>query len=159
MMGGGRKERFILPDGTDLEIIAFSPPAVPLAEEVRVGSGCGHGGTEIRYKAMLDPAASGAPVLCAPSACAACGGGLIYPVDWARSSRGAWNVRLRCPDCEAQCSVVLDREGVEHLNRTIFRDAQALARQARAVSRRNFEEEGAKLVRALALDLILPMDF
>ena len=51
------------------------------------------------------------------------------------------------------------REAVEELNRTLYRHAQALARQADSLSRRNFEEEAEKFVRALACDLILPMDF
>ena len=67
--------------------------------------------------------------------------------------------RAALPHCETQRSVVLDREGVEAFNREIYLGSQALAREADSMTRRNFAEESAKLVEALARDLILPMDF
>jgi hypothetical protein len=153
-----RRERFVFPDGTTFDIIAFAPPQTRAHEttilRARPPARCD--GAKPREAA---PPAEGAPVSHAPSACAVCGGAFVYPVDWARNRDGDWNVRLRCPECEAQRLIVLGREGVEDLNRTLYLRAQAMAREADQLSRRNFEEEAAKLVWALSLDLILPMDF
>ena len=55
--------------------------------------------------------------------------------------------------------MLLDRAGVEEFNRELYFGTQALAREADLMSRRNFEEEAAKIVAALGRDLILPMDF
>jgi hypothetical protein len=55
--------------------------------------------------------------------------------------------------------VTLGRASVEHLNRELYRGAQALAREADRVTRRNFEDEVDRIVAALERDLILPMDF
>ena len=49
--------------------------------------------------------------------------------------------------------------GVEQFNRELYLGAQAVAREADRMCRSNFEEESARLVEALARDLILPMDF
>jgi hypothetical protein len=105
------------------------------------------------------PAAEGARLPAAPSVCSRCAGEFLYPEDWERNRDGGWNLLMRCPSCETRTRIVLGREAVEDLNRTLYRRAQALAREADALSRRNFEEEAGKLVRALARDLILPMDF
>jgi RNase P subunit RPR2 len=149
-----RRERFIFPDGTALEIVVFS------------SSPRGHAGV---HRATRDsgpvrddppaPHADGARLVAAPGVCSRCASDLLYPEDWERNRDGDWNVVMRCPDCEAHIRIVLGREAVEELNRTLYRHAQAFAREADHLSRRNFEEEAEKLVRALARDLILPMDF
>jgi hypothetical protein len=149
-----RRERFIFPDGSALEIVVFSASGDPSAhwqarpqEQARPAPEPGA------------PAADGACLTAAPSVCGRCASELLYPLDWERNRDGGWNILMRCPNCETRISIVLDREGVEELNRTLYRHMQALARQADTLSRRNFEEEAAKLVHALAGDLILPMDF
>jgi hypothetical protein len=97
--------------------------------------------------------------MAAPSVCGCCANEFLYPEDWERNRDGDWNLVMRCPNCETRIHIVLGREAVEELNRTLYRHAQALARDADRLSRSNFEEEAEKLVRALACDLILPMDF
>ena len=88
-----------------------------------------------------------------------CGCDLVYPEDWERNCESGWNLLLRCPNCELRRRVVVDREGVETFNRDFYRSSQALARDADSLTRCNFAEEATKLIEALALDLILPMDF
>ncbi len=87
------------------------------------------------------PEADGARLTAAPSVCSRCAGEFLYPEDWERNRDGDWNLLMRCPNCEARTRIVLGREAVEDLNRTLYRHAQALAREADALSRRNFEEE------------------
>jgi hypothetical protein len=160
--GSDRRELFIFPDGTPVEIIVFAPAArarhaVPRRQ--RSGPAAAPQKPAAGPDAAPAPPPFGSREERAPCACPMCGSDLLYPVDWARNREGDWNIRLRCPNCEAQRHIILGREGVEALNRTLFRRAQALAREADTVSRSNFEEEAAKLVEALYRDLILPMDF
>jgi uncharacterized protein YbaR (Trm112 family) len=94
-----------------------------------------------------------------PYVCPVCRSPLVYPADWDRTGETAWVIDLRCPECETRREITLDRPGVEELNRRLYLGLQALAREAERMTRRNFEEEAAKFVAALARDLILPMDF
>ncbi len=153
-----RRERFIFPDGSSVEIVvfgpshrggeAYAPPAAWTAHDRETAAPAAHA-----------PAADGARLTAAPSVCSRCASEFLYPEDWVRNRDGGWNITMRCPNCEARVHIVLGREAVEELNRSLYRHTQALARQADTLSRRNFEEEADKLVRALARDLILPMDF
>ncbi|HSL96133.1 MAG TPA: hypothetical protein VLA35_09495, partial [Thermoleophilia bacterium] len=94
-----------------------------------------------------------------PHVCPVCHSELVYPVDWQRTSDTAWRLRLRCPECETERDATLGRADVEEYNRHLYYGSQELAQAAQEISRRNFEEEAAKLVAALEMDLILPMDF
>jgi ribosomal protein S27E len=145
-----RIERFVFPDGTSVEMMVF--------------------GTARRQASApkTAPAATAPPPCCAPPSaeerraphrCPVCGGSLVYPVDWDRSGPASWTLRLRCPDCETQREVTLDRASVESLNRELYAGAQALAREADEWTRRNFADEAARIVAALQHDFILPMDF
>lgn len=147
-----RRERFIFPDGTAFEIMVFASSPRDSAVVHRA----------VDERPVRDdpaPPAEGALLAAAPSACGRCASELLYPEDWERNHDGDWNLFMRCPNCETRSRIVLGREAVEELNRTLYRHAQALAREADRLSRNNFEEEAGKLVRALAQDLILPMDF
>lgn len=198
--GDERRELFIFPDGTQVEVIVFQPassarraprrpqPALPdaSAPERRPLPDCAvppppkeasqaeeppharetlHAqrsrGTDRATPATPAgaPAPAGSRVDVAPSACPVCGGEFVYPVEWERNSEGTWNLCLRCPECETRRRIILGRRGVEALNRTLYESIRALAEEAAAVSRRNFEEQAARLVKALSRDLILPMDF
>ena len=105
------------------------------------------------------PLPSGRQLDGAAHRCPLCGCDLVYPEDWERNSEAGWNLLLRCPNCETRRRVVADREGVETLNREIYRSSRVLAREADLLTRRNFSEEAARIAEALARDLILPMDF
>jgi hypothetical protein len=152
-----RRERFVFPDGSVVEILVFACSAGNAAVtrwEARV-----EGRGRPRPPKPDAPQADGARLAAAPTVCSRCGSTFVYPVDWERNREGGWNIRMRCPNCESQTRIVLAREAVEDLNRTLYQQTRTLARQADTLSRRNFEEEAEKLVRALARDLILPMDF
>ena len=91
--------------------------------------------------------------------CPVCGGRLVYPLDWRRTSRSTWTLRLRCPECETLRCVIMDRAAVEQLNRELYRARQAVAAESQALTRRHFEEEAERIAAALASGLIQPMDF
>jgi hypothetical protein len=147
-------ELFVFPDGTSVELMVF--------DQLRQ-----HRAAQARRSA---PAATAPLPSCAPPPpslledleahkCPVCGGTLVYPVDWDRSGPSAWTLELRCPDCETRREVTLGRASVEQLNRELYFGAQALAREADQMIRRNFEDEVDRIVTALERDLILPMDF
>ena len=167
-MGHGKDERrelFIFPDGSAVEMIVFAPASTPSQRPPRPPCERDAGPAEREAQSGAKPTATQAPPPAgqepsgAAHECPLCGCDLVHPVDWERNSAASWNLLLRCPNCETQRSVILGREGVEAFNREIYLGAQALAREADSVTRRNFSEESAKLVEALARDLILPMDF
>jgi hypothetical protein len=161
-----RRELFIFPDGTAVEMIVFAQTCSASPDSSQPPHDCGSPGPAERE---AQPGAKPTATQARPPAghepdgaaheCPVCGSDLVYPLDWERNSQAGWNLVLRCPNCETQRNVVLGREGVEAFNREIYLGAQALARECDAMTRRNFSEESAKLVEALARDLILPMDF
>jgi ribosomal protein S27E len=146
-------ELFVFPDGSQVELIVFD----------RLARGRGAGAAApARTKTAPGPCCVPAPAPAdEPDAerCPVCGSTLVYPVDWDRSGPGSWTLALRCPECETRREVTLGRASVERLNRELYQGAQALARAADRVMRRNFEDEVERIVAALERDLILPMDF
>jgi len=167
-MGHGedyRLELFIFPDGSAVEMIVFAQASTPSPASSRPARDRDAGPAEREAQPGVKPTATQAPPPDAQQPggtaheCPLCGSDLVYPLDWERNSAASWNLMLRCPNCETQRSVVLGREGVEAFNREIYLGSQALVREADSMMRRNFAEESAKLVEALARDLILPMDF
>jgi len=150
---GYKIELFVFPDGSQVELIVFDRSAR--------GRGAGAAATA-RMKTAPEPCCVPAPAPAdEPEAerCPVCGSTLVYPVDWDRSGPGSWTLALRCPECETRREVTLGRASVERLNRELYQGAQALARAADRVMRRNFEDEVERIVAALERDLILPMDF
>lgn len=179
-----RIELFIFPDGTQVEMIVFdrrgtgsastapaSPAPAPSSPEPTPsvappeGPSPAAGTTPAATspcrvdRAPAAPAATATVAVEAVSVCPVCHGDLVHPVDWRRTSEVAWLVRLRCPECETQRTVEMDRAQVERLNRDLYRGTQALAREAERISRRNFEEEAHRFVEALRTGLIQPIDF
>jgi hypothetical protein len=143
-----RVELFIFPDGMAIEMIVFdheddcaqSQPATVTAEVATTPA---------------ESAAHGDHV----NVCPICHSSLVYPTDWQRTGSATWELSLRCPNCETQRTVTLDREGVERFNKVLYEGSEALARQSEQLTRLHFEEEAERFVRALDEDLILPMDF
>jgi hypothetical protein len=159
-------ELFIFPDGTAVEIIVFDRQGVTAASHA--GSCRASASASPQSEAPAADRCAGRELSVAPSpaepekdahVCPVCGSSLVYPIDWTRRDEAAWSLTLRCPECETHRHVILDRSGVEQFNRELYLGAQAVAREADRMCRSNFEEESAKLVEALELDLILPMDF
>ena len=84
-----------------------------------------------------------------PHVCPVCHSELVYPVDWQRTSDTAWRLRLHCPECETERDAILGRADVEEYNRHLYYGSRELAQAAQEISRKNFEEEAAKLVARL----------
>lgn len=156
-------EVFVFPDGTSVEMLVFDAKA-------RGRGGAAPAATAQRVASADAPRKTSRPAPCCVPAppphqtgsaheCPVCGSKLVYPLDWDRSGPGAWTLRLRCPECETRREVVLGRAAVEQFNRELYDGAQALAREADHLTRRNFEDEAERMIAALEYDLIQPMDF
>jgi ribosomal protein S27E len=148
-------ELFVFPDGTSVEMMVF--------DETRLRRAAPAAKAAPAATAPLPPCAAPPPPPLEERVeahkCPVCGGALVYPIDWDRTGPSAWTLDLRCPDCETRREVTLGRASVEQLNRALYLGAQALAREADRMVRRNFEDEVDRIVTALERDLILPMDF
>jgi len=151
-------ELFVFPDGTQVEMIVFDPASG--------GRGAAAAGSKPKAPARTKPAPAPCCVPAPPSheethphSCPVCRSTLVYPIDWDRSGPATWTLILRCPECETRREVRLGRASVEEFNRELYQGAQAIARAADLMTRRNFEEEVERIVVALERDLILPMDF
>lgn len=152
-----RIELFVFPDGTEIEMLVFEKPA----ERSACGGARDCAPGDRRREAPGRAAAAGAAPEPGrqPHVCPVCHGELVYPVDWQRTSDTAWKLRLRCPECETERDAVLGRADVEDFNRRLYCGSQELAQAAQETGRRNFQEEATKLVAALEMGVILPMDF
>ncbi len=153
---GYKIELFVFPDGTSVEMIVFDAHA----RRPRAAAPARPAGTTAN---KIAPAACRVPAPPredpAAHTCPLCGSPFVYPTDWERSGDTAWTLQLRCPECETRREVTLRRASVERFNRELYQGAQAMAREAARLTRRNFEDEAKRIVAALERDLILPMDF
>lgn len=155
-----RIELFIFPDGTRVELIVFDAAtqtrSAAQAAQASAGPAAAAPTREAPAPCRVPP-----PPREDPDAhhCPVCRSPLVYPVDWDRSGPASWTMILRCPECETRREVTLGRASVEELNRALYQGAQAIAREADLLTRRNFEDEVERMVAALERDLILPMDF
>jgi DNA-directed RNA polymerase subunit RPC12/RpoP len=158
-----RIELFIFPDGTSVEMIVFGHEAVAPRPLPRAPHAAEAPLRRPQAPRAAPPRPGRAPMETHEEreahVCPLCGSRLVYPLNWERDGDATWNLTLRCPECETRRDISLSRRGVEALNRELYRGVQELAREADTISRRNFEEEAQKLVKALERDLILPMDF
>ena len=146
-----RVELFIFPDGMAIEMIVFEQDQDD--PELRLEAPNEH------PEAVATETAPAAPGEIEASVCPVCHSPLVYPTDWQRTGSATWELSLRCPNCETQRTITLDREGVERFNKVLYEGSEALARQSEQLTRLHFEEEAERFVRALDEDLILPMDF
>jgi hypothetical protein len=150
-------ELFVFPDGTEVEMVVFDRARRARAASTAVSARKAPAQT----RPTPAPSSTPSPAPEDPDAhrCPVCSSPFVYPVDWDRSGPSSWILMLRCPECETQREVTLGRASVEEFNRELYFGAQALAREADQMMRRNFEDEVQRIVAALERDLILPMDF
>jgi len=91
--------------------------------------------------------------------CPECSSGLVYPLAWEEAGEQAWELALRCPNCEWQGDGVFSQKIVEHLDEQLDRGTQVLVRDLKQLMHANMEEEVERFIAALNAGHILPMDF
>jgi hypothetical protein len=91
--------------------------------------------------------------------CHNCDSELVYPTAWDEAGPNAWQVVLRCPDCETIREGVFAQETVDDLDERLDIAADALTADLRRLARANMACEVDAFVAALGADAILPEDF
>jgi hypothetical protein len=129
--------RVVLPSGKTIEVVYF-------AEEP---------GAEAR------PTAPARPEGLELHICPACASDLVYPRAWQEAGDAAWELSLRCPDCEWSDEGVFPQDIVERLDEELDRGTQIVARDLKALMQANMEAEIESFIAALHCDHIWPIDF
>jgi hypothetical protein len=91
--------------------------------------------------------------------CSACGGELVYPVEWHEAGARHWQVTLRCPSCEWAGTGVFEQAVVEAFDEELDRGTEAVVRDLKRLVRANMEDQVERFVTALEHDHIVPEDF
>jgi hypothetical protein len=91
--------------------------------------------------------------------CPECASELVYPVGWDEAGESAWNVELRCPECETVREGVFCQATVDNFDERLDMGTDALTGDLRRLTRANMAAECDLFVAALHVDAILPEDF
>ena len=65
--------------------------------------------------------------------CGACDCQFVQPVDWEEAGPRHWKLELRCPNCEARGTVVVEDAVVDHYDLVLERGSAELARSLHEV--------------------------
>lgn len=91
-----------------------------------------------------------------------CGSRLVEPVTWAQMDAASWRLELRCPECEAERTVLLGAAAVHAYNALLYDAADEMAAEVerlRASWTADVTAEDELFLEALRADRILPIDF
>jgi hypothetical protein len=159
-MRGYRTKKISLPGGRVIEIVYFTEPS---------GAEAADAAAEAVQRALepgeppVDEAPGGAPVE-SPSplplhVCPACASDLVYPVEWEESSGATWTVERRCPNCEWRHVGEFGDEELGRFDDLLNEGTETLLVALRNTTRANMEAAVERMIDAIKLDLIEPMDF
>ena len=152
-MKGYRTKKIALPGGKVIEIVYFSEPE----------------GDEVAVEATVTDEREGhADPLsllgldeddCELHLCPQCEGDLVYPVSWEERSGDLWRIERRCPNCEWTHTGEFTQDEVELFDDVLNEGTEELLVNLRNFARANMEEDVERLIEAIRLDRIQPMDF
>jgi hypothetical protein len=91
--------------------------------------------------------------------CIACDSELVQPEWWEEASGGAWQVGLRCPECETCREGVYSQRVVDGFDAVLNEGCDQLAATYRRMVRDNLVAELERFAGALRAGAILPEDF
>ena len=91
--------------------------------------------------------------------CGECGCGTVQPVEWDGYGPRHWKIELRCPNCEARCTTVVEDDVAELCDRAHQRGADELELTLTKLATENGESDVERLIFALANNHLLPEDF
>ncbi|MGD9695649.1 MAG: hypothetical protein AB7V42_08320 [Thermoleophilia bacterium] len=91
--------------------------------------------------------------------CPSCDGELVYPLSWEERQGDLWRIERRCPNCEWRHAGDFTQEDVERFDDSLNDGTEELLVTLREFSRANMEQDVERLITALQLDLIEPIDF
>ena len=134
----------LLPSGRQVEISYLDGEAVSLADQGLAISEI-EAGLEESVNELLS--------------CGECGCDAVQPVEWDGYGPRHWKIELRCPNCEARCTPVVEDDVAELCDRAHQRGADELEMTLVKLTAENAERDIERLRSALANDHILPEDF
>lgn len=126
-------KKVVLPSGKTIEIVYFAEADAPAAAS-------GTSGADLHV-------------------CPDCDSGLVYPLAWEEAGSEAWELELRCPNCEWHGEGVYAQSVVEQLDEHLDNGTQVLIRDLKHLMHANMEEEVERFIVALRAGQIWPMDF
>jgi hypothetical protein len=91
--------------------------------------------------------------------CPSCSSGLVYPVAWEERHDDRWSIERRCPNCEWRETGEFCQDDVESFDDVLNEGTEDLLVALRNFARANMECDIERLIDAIQLDLIEPMDF
>lgn len=133
-----------LPSGRQVEISYLNGEAVSLADQ----------GLEI-VEVEADLQETVAQLL----SCGECGCDTVQPVEWDGYGPRHWKIELRCPNCEARCTTIVEDDVAELCDRAHQRGADALELALTKLSDENGKRDIERLRFALQNNHLLPEDF
>lgn len=91
--------------------------------------------------------------------CIRCGSRLVQPVSWEEAGEQAWQVMLRCPECETRRDERFDQATVEAFDEALDVGTDELTADYRSLCRANMAAEIDRFVAAVDAGAIAPEDF
>ena len=91
--------------------------------------------------------------------CGECGCDTVQPVEWDGYGPRHWKIELRCPNCEARCTTIVEDDVAELCDRAHQRGVDALELTLAKVAGANSERDIEQLRFALENNHLLPEDF
>ena len=91
--------------------------------------------------------------------CGECGCDTVQPVEWDGYGPRHWKIELRCPNCEARCTTVVEDDDAELCDRAHQRGADELELALTTLATENAERDIERFSFALANNHLLPEDF
>jgi hypothetical protein len=151
-MRGYRTKKISLPGGRVIEIVYFSDG----------GDDAGAADAEaaaIQRALEADAAAAERDGPPAMHVCPSCDSELVYPVSWEESSGTSWHIERRCPNCEWRHVGDFDDDHLAAFDEALNEGTESLLITLRDTTRANMEAAVERMIDAIKLDLIEPMDF
>ena len=133
-----------LPSGRQVEIIYLDGEAVSIADQGLVVSEI-----EANLQESVNELLN----------CGECGCDTVQPVEWDGYGPRHWKIELRCPNCEARCTTIVEDDVAELCDRAHQRGVDALELTLTKVADANSERDIEQLRFALENNHLLPEDF
>jgi hypothetical protein len=150
-MKGYRTKKIALPGGRVIEIVYFSDGEDGDAAEAVIQDVPGPA-EEIDLEYERDGELN-------LHICPDCESDLVYPTSWEERKGEGWRIERRCPSCEWRHVGEFDHEDVERFDDALNDGTEDLLATLRSFARSNMEADVERLIEAIQLDLIEPMDF
>ena len=150
-MKGYRTKKIALPGGKVIEIVYFSEPG---DEGVAPGAE-----VEIEDTDSDPDGFSPEGTTLELHICPSCESDLVYPVSWEERAGDSWRIERRCPNCEWRHAGEFTQDEVEIFDDALNDGTEDLLVNLRNFARANMESDVERLIDAIHLGRIEPMDF